>query len=80
MIYKKNCVACGAAISPRAKHHNKYGNYCAECTRRAIRLSFLRSGATTPERAEIINMLIKEAPQYYRGEIPLELVDNKEDN
>ncbi|MHA1400067.1 MAG: hypothetical protein ACTSQE_06945 [Candidatus Heimdallarchaeaceae archaeon] len=67
MIYKNKCVACGARIPARRKHYNKYGNYCVVCTRRATRLSLLEMGEMTPERIEIVNMLIKEAPQYYKG-------------
>jgi len=39
MTYKKNCVSCGAPIPIKRKHYNKYGSYCAQCTRVATKQS-----------------------------------------
>ena len=44
MTYKKNCVSCGSKISARRKHYDKYGNYCAKCTRVATKQSLLKGG------------------------------------
>ncbi len=44
MTYKKNCVSCGAPIPIKRKHYNKYGSYCAKCTRVATKQSLLKGG------------------------------------